>query len=689
MTGFKSLIRSPQVIACVFIWVLSFLLYAISAPTGPSGVADADEFLSVALAGGVAHSPGYPLYTSLLELFLKLPVPTKPPFKTALLSGSLQATTGVFIFLIAQVVFKQLSKKTKAQTQGRNYEVVLLVLGTLLAQTNLLVWQYALLSEVFALTNFFFAVCTFLWLKATFSLQKKHVLLAAFAWGLGIAHHYLLLGLAPLALSLVISQWLKRKGKAQLIKTWGLMLTSLFMGIGISQALLWWRLSRHALISWVFAPTLQGWWHFVSRGLYSGVLADGSQAQGLLSPVVLSDAAMSVITYITANPVSLLLVFASFSWVMRKRRALWVYGLLSTTLLMTVGIAILLAVPKSINELQKLELLTLVERMHLPGYALMGIWMSVGLALLGTRASVMPSLSRNLSLSKRSRVRVGTALSLGLATLFFNIHSGFSVLLPLKSGYPAPQAIKQQLEKLPQNSVMLCFSDLTCFTSMYYLGVEKVRDDIQLVPVSEQLRFAAGSQHVPVRYPDNPLRLAYVLAEAHAKGLSVFTSQISPLYANIWSIGTVYALDIKPIFKEITCDSKNLPIENPQLIAELVPLPTKLATLNYQRAFITQENNEYHSGLNCPDAYSLAQQALECSDYPCQLQRGLLATMLDPYNSSYRSMLAGLYELQHFTPMAIREYQLAYTLDPGNATAAAALTRLDQSQAYPVDLKGL
>jgi hypothetical protein len=63
--------------------------------------------------------------------------------------------------------------------------------------------------------------------------------------------------------------------------------------------------------------------------------------------------------------------------------------------------------------------------------------------------------------------------------------------------------------------------------------------------------------------------------------------------------------------------------------------------------------------------------------------------MLDPYNASYRSMLAGFYEMQQFLPLAIREYQVAYTLDPSNATAAAALHRLNQADAYPVNLEGL
>jgi hypothetical protein len=117
--------------------------------------------------------------------------------------------------------------------------------------------------------------------------------------------------------------------------------------------------------------------------------------------------------------------------------------------------------------------------------------------------------------------------------------------------------------------------------------------------------------------------------------------------------------------------------------------PTKLSSILYQRSFINAELDGYHGALECPAASQVAQQALECSSYGCQLKLGLLATMLDPLNSDYRSMLAGFYELQQFMPLAIREYQVAYTLDPSNATAAAALTRLDQSLAYPVDLRGL
>ncbi len=686
MRALKTYLRNPVLIACTVVWALSFVLYIISAPTGPSGVADADEFLSVANAGGVAHSPGYPLYTTLLEIFLKLPIPASFPQKAAFLSSILQACAGIFVFLIAKEVADKLIKKRKALRALQTHELVLLIIGTLLVQTNLLVWQYATLSEVFALTNFFFASSAYLWLKATFSLQKKHVLLAAFVWGLGVAHHYLLLGLFPLVVVIIISTWIKRVKIFESAKFWGLLLVIFSCGFGFSQALLWWRLSRQALVSWVFAPTLHGWWQFISRGLYSGILADGSRSRGLFSPIILSDALSALREYVAVfipthvGIIPIVLACVCIAWLLRRRQSLWVYGLLTSTLLMTIGVVLLLAVPSSSDSIQRLELLTLVERMYLPGYLLLGIFAPLGL-IIGSRwirekFKQMPSFAIVL---------------IALLVLSVTVALNGQEFTHLKSGYPGPLQIGMRLSNLPQDSVVLCFSDLTCFTTMYYLSVEKLRPDIQLVPVSEQLRFARGPNHVVVRYPDNPLRLSYVVAESLAKGNPVFVSQITPLYDQIWNLNHTFALDSTPVFKEIKCDIEEDGPKNVPLIIypEKAPPRTKLSSVIYQRSFVNSEAGGYHGALDCPQSSKLAQQAMECSSYACQLNLGLLTTMLDPHNSNYRSMLAGFYEMQQFLPLAIREYQVAYTLDPANATAAAALTRLDQSMAYPVNLEGL
>jgi hypothetical protein len=686
MRRLKGILKNPRYIAGLIVWIVSFLAYILSASNGPSGVADADEFLSIAAAGGVAHSPGYPLYTTLLEATLAIPIPIRIPLKSALLSSAFQATAGVFLFLISQLLVQTLFTKKNRGGKQQNQALVLQLLGVLLVQTNLLLWQYATISEVFALTNLFFAASTYLWLKVAVSPQKKRAFIAAFVWGLGVAHHYLLLGLFPLALATLASTRKKRTKSMELVKHWSVLLVTFSGAFGLSQALLLWRMSRDTLVSWVFAPTLQGWWQFVSRGLYSGTLADGSQSVGLLAPIVLSDAIKSVSDYVMrvapthVGVVPLILSLVCIAWLMRERQSLWVYGLLSSTLIMTVGVVVVLAIPVSVDALQYQELLTLVERMYLPGYMLLGMIVPLGLILLRhwlkVKTNVVPRFAFDI-----------IAFLALVATGVFN----YREFAHLKVGYPGPLRIKSRLLELPQNSVLACFSDLTCFTTMYYLSVEKIRPDIQLIPVSEQLRFAQGPNHIIARYPDNPLRLSYVAAEALQKNNPLFISQLTPLYDEIWNINHTFALDSAPIFKQLKCgieekSPKNVPMA---IYPDNKLSPTKLSSILYQRSFINAELDGYHGALECPSASQVAQQALECSSYGCQLKLGLLATMLDPDNSTYRSMLAGFYELQLFMPLAIREYQVAYTLDPSNATAAAALTRLDQSLAYPVDLEGL
>src|SRR5687768_7094763 len=113
-----------------------FLVYLRTlAPTVSGG--DSGEFVAVACATGVAHPPGYPLYTMLAKLFTFIPHGTVA-WRVNLLSAICGSAAAVMIALVVR-------RWTSNHWAG-------VVAGGLFAFSPL-IWRYAIVAEVFALNN--------------------------------------------------------------------------------------------------------------------------------------------------------------------------------------------------------------------------------------------------------------------------------------------------------------------------------------------------------------------------------------------------------------------------------------------------------------------------------------------------------------------------------------------------------
>lgn len=90
-----------------------FLLYLLTLPNINTGFADSDELITVARVHGVAHPPGYPLYTLLSIGAGSLALPLSYAGKINALSAILQALTSVLIFLSVDMLLLNIQKIQK------------------------------------------------------------------------------------------------------------------------------------------------------------------------------------------------------------------------------------------------------------------------------------------------------------------------------------------------------------------------------------------------------------------------------------------------------------------------------------------------------------------------------------------------------------------------------------------------
>src|SRR5438309_8677292 len=145
-------------------------------------VGDSPELIMAAVTLGVAHAPGYPLFTILGHLFSLLPVGSIP-FRVNLLSVVCDALTiGVVYFSTFRLTRSQLAAAFAA----------------LLLAVDPIFWEWSLAAEVFPLNNLLAAVLILLLVAWHQHPERSASLIAAFfVAGLALTNHQTIVLLAP------------------------------------------------------------------------------------------------------------------------------------------------------------------------------------------------------------------------------------------------------------------------------------------------------------------------------------------------------------------------------------------------------------------------------------------------------------------------------------------------------------
>lgn len=229
---------------------------ATTCGTIPGG--DSGELISVAYNLGVAHPPGYPLFTLLGHLATYLPLGSVA-WRVNVLSGLFAVLSGLVIFaLVSQWL--------------RDRYVALIAAGLFIFSP--LAWRYSVVAEVFTFNNLIVASL----LYVTFRFCEEPGPKWAVAWsavlGLGCSNHHTILFLAiPLFVILV-----HRHGRILFRpKVFGMCLTVFSLGF-LPYLYVPWAAQKKLMISWGDASTWDGFWtHFFRREYGTFQLASGGR----------------------------------------------------------------------------------------------------------------------------------------------------------------------------------------------------------------------------------------------------------------------------------------------------------------------------------------------------------------------------------------------------------------------------
>lgn len=149
---------------------------------------DVGDLVTSGYVFGVAHPPGYPLFTLLGYILSHSLNISTIAFRVGLISAVSSAIGIVFLYLTVQKLTKN---------------IILSLLSSLILGVNYLYWFYAEIAEIFALNNMFLLLLFFLAISLYLEKKKIYFFLLAFFTGLSLTNHHTIILVFPSLLILI------------------------------------------------------------------------------------------------------------------------------------------------------------------------------------------------------------------------------------------------------------------------------------------------------------------------------------------------------------------------------------------------------------------------------------------------------------------------------------------------------
>lgn len=433
--------RSRQFFILLFLGFV-FLTYAGSLSGDIMG-GDVGDLVTAAVVGGVAHPPGYPLFTLMGFLFSKLPIPFSPAYKIGLIS--VLSSIGALFFYIK--ISLRLSK---------SFFISLLSASTL--AFSYLFWFYSEIAEVFALNNFFAVLLFYLAIEYYYTHKKRYVFLLFFFAALSLTHHHTIILLFP-SLALLIGRQVKNTFSK---KTIVLLCIAVLLGI-LPYVYVPLSAISKPLINWNNAINLENFLNLVLRKGYGTFQAGQFPSLPPVGRFFVLREYMQKILDSFSLPVAIFITVGA--WNMWKRDKIIFFAFTSAVVL-TGPLFNLYAGFHIVNSF----LMATAERFYVLSIPLLAFFLPVGFgAVKNFLASVF---------SKKLFVSLIVSEFLLIPLLLFISHYPKTKLSSYHLGNTYAFDILKPLEK---KAVVFLSGDTTLFNSWYAHYVLGVRPDVEIV----------------------------------------------------------------------------------------------------------------------------------------------------------------------------------------------------------------
>ncbi len=487
MRNLVSFLSNPKRIplyGLIFVVLISFATYYYSAPRTNIGYGDSDEIATVGYLLGVAHPSGYPLVVLITKLFTLLPIGTSMAFRAHILSMTTHAFAVGFMAMCGLQILKFINPQATIKSQ------LIAIATSLLLTFSAIFWLYGGIVEVGALNNLFASILIFTIIKWQISVLNSNNFGPSKLWfliwgllglGLSTVHTFILLYPSVFIAFIMIYWSLRAKINTKKLITRQLLPAILvaFLAWLIPNLLLFYLNSNQADMSWVFEQTINGWWRLIARRDYTGVILD--QKREVAAYLDLK----SIDFYIRGLMAYLGFLINQLTWPV-------------IALTITGSIASWKVLPKSIY----ITILSFFifsgilfgTYMGVPEYSSdnleyrLGVGISHRQYMLGHISFILITVSGVVSMvklfsqsSKKHRISSTNILALVIIlSIFYQVQSNKDTAIQRNNTILRDYAHTMLDTALP-NSVVICFSDISCYSLLYEQLVENYRPDVTVL----------------------------------------------------------------------------------------------------------------------------------------------------------------------------------------------------------------
>lgn len=545
------------------IGLIFICLYSISATPTPTGIADADELVQTSYFLSVAHPPGFPLFTLLGHIGISiLGFLVNPAYAGNLLSGFYTSISMVFFYLTGKKLYKSQTKALAATTLfGLSY----------------FIWIYATVYEITSFTLLLATVTLHFGLDWYQSSSSKSYLLTWIFAGLLLSHFHPAILYFPALLWLIIAQK-KVSLKSFSIGFFSLILTTVIASLSLL------LLNPNAPISWDLSSGIQGWWHHFTRQDYIGIDEESGilyQTTFAVPQLLNLTAFQSYVLYFNMllnhfNLIAILIIIPGIYYLWKKDRVLFWF----CTLLFLISGPLFAAYMQISSYTFQANLLTGIAERHL---------------ILGDLALAMFILPGILQIQRLVKSKqIFTVLLLTATGLQF--WSNKDILFKPESRSFNYSLQKQKVLDVPPNSLIICSTDVDCYTLWYITRVEQIRPDVIVlshVPVYSSHYLKSNPDIYPFDQTANPGYLSLLIAHNFHQRPIYLTSGINfyDIYLGLEN-GPFFLLPENNMFKLTNQYPKNVNYQPPPIV------PAKIDHRNlYSRGIIEViANNQAYAG---------------------------------------------------------------------------------------------
>ena len=234
-----------------FLFFTTFIVYIYTLASSVAPQGDSGELITVAYTLGIAHPPGYPLYTMLAHLFTKIPWESVA-WRINLFSAVSHSLTVVIVYWIMLEIFSKLSI---VKSKISNFEIHLIAAaGSLILAFSYTFWLYSLVAEVFSLNDLLAALI--IWIVIT----NRPLWLLTLLFGLAISNHHTIVLLLP---SIIYYKFKIKNFKLKIVSIF-----SFILGLSPYLYILYRARTVIVPVTWTYPDNLQKLWHMFIRADY-------------------------------------------------------------------------------------------------------------------------------------------------------------------------------------------------------------------------------------------------------------------------------------------------------------------------------------------------------------------------------------------------------------------------------------